>query len=61
MVRASSWDHPKSPYETLELERDADDDQIKIAYRQLAKFYHPDGMLPCLVSKFFSNFSISYL
>ncbi|KAM1365676.1 hypothetical protein ACFX13_044669 [Malus domestica] len=42
VIRASSWDHPKSPYETLELERDADDDQIKIAYRRLAKFYHPD-------------------
>lgn len=42
MVKASNWDQPKSPYETLELERDADDDQIKIAYRRLAKFYHPD-------------------
>lgn len=80
MVKASNWDQPKSPYETLgdwiflnwekfkasrfdfvnsgisnkfivsvffsntELERDADDDQIKIAYRRLAKFYHPDGL-----------------
>ncbi|XP_034227397.1 chaperone protein dnaJ 20, chloroplastic isoform X2 [Prunus dulcis] len=42
MVKASNWDQPKSPYETLKLERDADDDQIKIAYRRLAKFYHPD-------------------
>ncbi|KAF5204391.1 Chaperone protein dnaj, partial [Thalictrum thalictroides] len=25
-----------------ELERDADDDKIKFAYRRLAKFYHPD-------------------
>ncbi|KAL6184826.1 hypothetical protein ACLB2K_046226 [Fragaria x ananassa] len=42
MIRASNWTHPKSPYETLELEMDADDDQIKVAYRRLAKFYHPD-------------------
>jgi curved DNA-binding protein CbpA len=30
--------------ETTELEGDADDEQIKISYRRLAKFYHPDGM-----------------
>lgn len=28
-----------------ELERDAGEDQIKSAYRRLAKFYHPDGLL----------------
>jgi hypothetical protein len=28
-----------------ELERDADEDTIKTAYRRLAKFYHPDGAL----------------
>lgn len=27
-----------------ELERDADEEQIKVAYRRLAKFYHPDGL-----------------
>lgn len=27
-----------------ELEGDEDDEKIKIAYRRLAKFYHPDGM-----------------
>ncbi|KAJ0085716.1 hypothetical protein Patl1_08453 [Pistacia atlantica] len=27
---------------SLELERDADEEQIKVAYRRLAKFYHPD-------------------
>lgn len=27
-----------------ELERDADEEQIKVAYRRLAKFYHPDGV-----------------
>lgn len=42
VTKASKWDEEKSPYETLELERDADEEQIKIAYRRLAKFYHPD-------------------
>lgn len=28
-----------------ELERDADEEQIKSSYRRLAKFYHPDGLL----------------
>ncbi|KAL4301282.1 hypothetical protein AHAS_Ahas17G0285300 [Arachis hypogaea] len=28
--------------ETTELDRDADEEQIKSAYRRLAKFYHPD-------------------
>ncbi|TYH89108.1 hypothetical protein ES332_D01G236100v1 [Gossypium tomentosum] len=41
-VRASNWSDQKSPYETLELERDADEEQIKTSYRRLAKFYHPD-------------------
>ncbi|KAI4995964.1 hypothetical protein ZWY2020_040466, partial [Hordeum vulgare] len=26
------------------LERDADNETIKVAYRRLAKFYHPDGV-----------------
>lgn len=30
-----------------ELEGDADEEQIKVAYRRLAKFYHPDGL--CLI------------
>ncbi|XP_047323001.1 uncharacterized protein LOC124927033 [Impatiens glandulifera] len=42
MVRASNWADTKSPYETLELEGDADEEKIKLAYRRLAKFYHPD-------------------
>ncbi|XP_045803319.1 pre-mRNA-splicing factor cwf23 isoform X1 [Trifolium pratense] len=42
VAKATNWDQPKSPYETLELEGDADDEQIKISYRRLAKFYHPD-------------------
>ncbi|KAL6657001.1 hypothetical protein ACP70R_004781 [Stipagrostis hirtigluma subsp. patula] len=41
-TRAASWDSEKSPYETLELDRDADEETIKTAYRKLAKFYHPD-------------------
>lgn len=27
-----------------ELERGVDEEQIKVAYRRLAKFYHPDGL-----------------
>ncbi|KDO80844.1 hypothetical protein CISIN_1g024429mg [Citrus sinensis] len=42
VVSAANWADEKSPYETLELERDADEEQIKVAYRRLAKFYHPD-------------------
>eukprot|EP00262_Sarcandra_glabra_P008329 TRINITY_DN21754_c0_g1_i1.p1 TRINITY_DN21754_c0_g1~~TRINITY_DN21754_c0_g1_i1.p1 ORF type:complete len:272 (-),score=51.26 TRINITY_DN21754_c0_g1_i1:95-910(-) len=42
LARASKWSSEKSPYETLELERDADEDNIKFAYRRLAKYYHPD-------------------
>ncbi|KAK0577497.1 hypothetical protein LWI29_033980 [Acer saccharum] len=40
VVNASA--EQRSPYETLELEREADEEQIKTAYRRLAKFYHPD-------------------
>ncbi|XP_050238247.1 uncharacterized protein LOC126687731 [Mercurialis annua] len=39
---AKNWTDQKSPYDTLELERGADEEQIKVAYRRLAKFYHPD-------------------
>ncbi|KAK3028846.1 hypothetical protein RJ639_037690 [Escallonia herrerae] len=42
IVRAANWTGSRSPYETLELERDADEEKIKVAYRRLAKFYHPD-------------------
>ncbi|TKY74334.1 Chaperone protein DnaJ [Spatholobus suberectus] len=42
VAKASNWAEQKSPYETLELEGDADEEQIKNAYRRLAKFYHPD-------------------
>ncbi|XP_020586652.1 uncharacterized protein LOC110028926 [Phalaenopsis equestris] len=42
LTRVSNWNSEKSPYETLELERDANEDKIKIAYRRLAKLYHPD-------------------
>ncbi|KAH6834728.1 Chaperone DnaJ-domain superfamily protein [Perilla frutescens var. hirtella] len=41
-TKAANWTDSKSPYETLELEKDADEEQIKVAYRRLAKFYHPD-------------------
>ncbi|KAG6529216.1 ER-phagy receptor 1-like [Zingiber officinale] len=42
LTRVSDWKSEKSPYETLELERDADEENVKAAYRRLAKFYHPD-------------------
>ncbi|CAL5202901.1 unnamed protein product [Lathyrus oleraceus] len=42
VAKAINWDQQKTPYETLELEGDEDDEKIKIAYRRLAKFYHPD-------------------
>ncbi|KAL8215579.1 hypothetical protein R6Q57_022416 [Mikania cordata] len=42
LVRAANWTDERSPYDTLELEGDADDEDIKLAYRRLAKFYHPD-------------------
>ncbi|KAG5050543.1 hypothetical protein AAZX31_04G234800 [Glycine max] len=42
VAKATNWAEQKSPYETLELEGDADEEQIKNAYRRLAKFYHPD-------------------
>lgn len=42
IARASKWTSEKSPYEMLELERDADEERIKFAYRRLAKYYHPD-------------------
>ncbi|KAJ9567683.1 hypothetical protein OSB04_003649 [Centaurea solstitialis] len=42
LVRAVNWTDEKSPYDTLELEGDANEDEIKMAYRRLAKFYHPD-------------------
>jgi hypothetical protein len=38
-----------------ELDRDADEETIKTAYRRLAKFYHPDGWF---VSPF-STFPVS--
>ncbi|KAJ4817437.1 Chaperone protein dnaJ [Rhynchospora pubera] len=42
LTRVSNWNSEQSPYDTLELERDADEEKIKSAYRRLAKFYHPD-------------------
>lgn len=36
---------------SAELEKNADEEKIKVAYRRLAKFYHPDGvfLIPVLV------------
>lgn len=41
-TRASAWKSERSPYESLELDRDVGEDEIKVAYRRLAKRYHPD-------------------
>jgi DnaJ-class molecular chaperone len=35
-------DKTKNYYEILEIEKDASEDEIKLAYRKLAKKYHPD-------------------
>nr|DAD21841.1 TPA_asm: hypothetical protein HUJ06_023304 [Nelumbo nucifera] len=53
LVRATKWTDEKSPYETLVLERDADEEKIKSAYRRLAKYYHPDGLFLNLNPAFF--------
>jgi hypothetical protein len=44
--------------ETTELEGDANDEQIKIAYRRLVKFYHPDGM--CLNLRYLLLFLVCH-
>ncbi|KAE8821069.1 ras-related protein RABE1c-like [Hordeum vulgare] len=47
----------------LELERDADNETIKVAYRRLAKFYHPDGVgKSCLLLRFSDgSFTTSFI
>ncbi|GAB2289872.1 hypothetical protein Dimus_035729 [Dionaea muscipula] len=42
VVQSCKWTDHKSPYDVLEVERDADEEEIKVSYRRLAKFYHPD-------------------
>ncbi|KAI5012761.1 hypothetical protein ZWY2020_025027 [Hordeum vulgare] len=46
-----------------ELERDADDETIKVAYSRLAKFYHPDGVgKSCLLPRFSDgSFTTSFI
>ncbi|KAH8093663.1 hypothetical protein JL720_4813 [Aureococcus anophagefferens] len=38
----SSWNMEKSPYDLLGVSEDATDGEIKTAYRDLAKLFHPD-------------------
>jgi DnaJ-class molecular chaperone len=33
-------------FSSAEVERDADEEDIKVGYRRLAKYYHPDGESP---------------
>jgi molecular chaperone DnaJ len=42
MPRTSKTSVPRDPYEVLGVERDASDQQIKKAFRQLARELHPD-------------------
>ncbi|KAL2653936.1 hypothetical protein R1flu_022064 [Riccia fluitans] len=39
---ASDWKEEVSPYDTLGLTRDVDEDEIKSSYRKMAKLFHPD-------------------
>lgn len=41
-TRASARKSERTPYESLELDRDISEEEIKSAYRRLAKRYHPD-------------------
>ena len=41
-TRAKETSEPWDPYRVLEIERGASQEEIKIAYRQLAGKYHPD-------------------
>jgi curved DNA-binding protein CbpA len=43
---------PLDPYRTLELPRDATLDDVKTAYRRLAKLYHPDSAGERALSRF---------
>lgn len=42
VCRAQEWKSEQSPYETLGLERAATEDDVKAAFRKMAKRYHPD-------------------
>ncbi|KAL3685898.1 hypothetical protein R1sor_003920 [Riccia sorocarpa] len=39
---ASEWKEEQSPYDTLGIARDVDEDEVKAAYRKMAKQFHPD-------------------
>lgn len=43
-IKAMFFKNPDSAYKILEIERTATEDQIKAAYRTMAKKYHPDKL-----------------
>ena len=42
---STSVNQPKDPYEVLQISRDASQEKIKAAYKELAGKYHPDKVL----------------
>jgi hypothetical protein len=40
---STGWKGEQSPYETLGIVRNSDEEEIKGAYRRMAKQFHPDG------------------
>lgn len=43
-IRAMFYDNSNSSYEILEITKNATDDEVKKAYRKMAKKYHPDKL-----------------
>ncbi|KAJ7526032.1 hypothetical protein O6H91_17G078600 [Diphasiastrum complanatum] len=42
--RSLGWNAEESPYDMLGVEKHVTEEEIKIAYRQMAKQFHPDGV-----------------
>jgi DnaJ like chaperone protein len=43
-IKAMFFSNPDSAYKILEIERSASDQEVKVAYRTMAKKYHPDKL-----------------